>query len=60
LEYEPWCQGACLHTHNGHKGEIKQVQIWYDVKDCGLFWYCENAIEENIKRGFVVEDIINE
>ena len=48
------CEGNCLETHGTHKGEVIAVilsgQGWKDTK----FNYCQNAIEEDERRGFSV------
>jgi hypothetical protein len=49
------CDGAC----NKHIGHTKQVHVTRASHDWGTFNYCENAIAEDIKRGFAVE-IVNE
>ena len=49
---EPECQGICKE----HRGSIKRVEV-RDIrnrKDWGLFSYCDEAIEEDIKRGLDV------
>ena len=46
------CQGKCKE----HRGTIKRVEV-RDIrngKDCGLFLYCDEAIFEDIRRGFDV------
>lgn len=48
------CEGNCLETHSEHKGEVVAVIIsgngWQKTK----FNYCQNAIEEDERRGFFV------
>lgn len=52
------CEGNCEETHDEHKGEIKRVQVYSKSgKDWGEFWYCENAIKEDIKRGMKICEI---
>lgn len=41
------CDGACTE----HKGEVKPVYVRY----WGNFFYCEEAIEEDTRRGLEVE-----
>jgi hypothetical protein len=46
------CQGKCTV----HRGTIKRVEV-RDIrhgKDWGLFSYCDEAIEEDIRRGLDV------
>jgi hypothetical protein len=46
------CQGNCTV----HRGTIKRVEV-RDIrhgKDWGLFSYCDEAIEENLRRGLDV------
>lgn len=46
------CQGTCKK----HRGLITRVEV-RDIrngKDWGLFWYCEEAIKEDKRRGFTV------
>lgn len=49
------CEGNCIETHGEHSGEVKPVIVysheWKDTK----FNYCHNAIEEDRRRGFIVE-----
>lgn len=40
------CEGSCKE----HKGEVKEVYI----KGWGHFHYCEEAIEEDKRRGLIV------
>jgi hypothetical protein len=49
------CQGNCKE----HRGTIKRVEV-RDIrnrKDWGLFSYCDEAIEEDIRRGLDVSII---
>lgn len=49
------CQGKCKN----HRGTIKRVEV-RDIrngKDCGLFSYCDEAIDEDIRRGLDVSII---
>ena len=43
------CEGGCEE----HIGDVVEVQVipW------GTFWYCEEAIKEDKRRGLVVETI---
>ena len=46
------CQGNCKE----HRGMIHRVEV-RDIrngKDWGLFWYCDEAIDEDIRRGLDV------
>jgi hypothetical protein len=46
------CQGKCKE----HRGTIRRVEV-RDIrsgKDWGLFSYCDEAIEEDIRRGLDV------
>lgn len=46
------CQGKC----DKHRGSIKRVEV-RDIrngKDYGLFWYCDEAIEIDIRSGLTV------
>ena len=46
------CQGSCRE----HRGTVKRVEV-RDIrnrKDWGLFSYCDEAIEEDIRRGLDV------
>lgn len=49
------CEGNCIETHGEHSGEATGVIIsgngWKPTK----FNYCQNAIDEDIRRGFIVE-----
>ena len=42
------CAGSCEE----HKGEVKEVY----VKGWGYFYYCEEAIEEDKRRGLIVTE----
>jgi len=44
------CEGACKH----HVGPIQRVHVVGHGHDWGEFWYCQNAIEEDRRRGFTV------
>ena len=49
------CQGKCKE----HRGTIKRVEV-RDIrngKDWGLFSYCDEAIDEDIRRGLDVSII---
>lgn len=50
------CMGACL---DGHLGPVVRVNVVdpKDGKDWGDFWYCQEAIEEDKRHGFIVERI---
>ena len=52
------CDGGdnCL-LQGGHKGDVKSVNVTDKESelDWGKFNYCERAIEEDVKRGFLVE-----
>lgn len=55
IELNNKCQGDCLNTHDHHRGIVQKVEVsgiglWPPLK----FYYCENAIEEDICRGFEV------
>ena len=60
MNIHPECEGMCEQ----HRGEVKQVKVWgggYLPDDTywGAFWYCENAIEIDRNKKFIVE-VINE
>lgn len=42
------CEGSCEE----HKGKVKEIY----VKDWGHFYYCEEAIEEDRRRGLIVTE----
>lgn len=45
------CEGSCEeHTEN-----VELYHVWYGSKDWGLFWYCDNAVKEDISRGMTLE-----
>ena len=48
------CEGNCIKKHGRHSGDIKHVT----VSGWGKFFYCDNAIKDDISMGLVVE-IIN-
>jgi len=45
------CEGNCIKKYGRHSGDVKRVKIpgW------GEFFYCDNAIQEDISREFVVD-----
>lgn len=45
------CEGSCEE----HKGDVKRVHVWYGSKDWGEFDYCDQAIEEDERRGMQIE-----
>ena len=49
------CEGAC----DEHRGEVRKVTVTDpDVNrggEWGTFWYCETAIEDDRRNGFIVE-----
>ena len=53
---ETKCEGNCLQTHGEHKGEVKPVVVYSIEWEETKFNYCENAIYEDIRRGFTVEE----
>ena len=44
------CEGSCEE----HYGEVLLVNV---SNGWGTFWYCQEAIAEDIRRGFVVEPV---
>ena len=47
------CEGSCKE----HKGEVKKVHVKSYTVKWGSFYYCDEAIEEDKRRGFsVIED----
>lgn len=50
------CDGNCVQTHGEHKMEVKHVIVynheWKETK----FNYCQNAVDEDRRRGFTVEE----
>lgn len=49
------CEGNCIETHGEHRGEVKQVFIIGWTKEPCIFCYCQNAVEEDERRGFVIK-----
>jgi hypothetical protein len=54
------CVGACETCSDGHLGVVRHVRVsggasWPTGYDWGLFMYCEQAIDTDRSRGFVVE-----
>ncbi len=49
------CEGNCIETHGEHKGEVSHVVVysidWKETK----FNYCQNAVDEDTRRGFTVK-----
>lgn len=45
------CDGSCQE----HKGAVLRVQVWAGTYDWGLFLYCEEARQEDVRRGLTVE-----
>lgn len=51
------CQGNCIATHKEHKGLVQQVRVHGFGSESINFNYCQNAIEEDGRRGFSIEII---
>jgi len=51
------CDGNCDERNDGHKGEVIAVRVHGRfIPEPGLdFQYCQAAIEEDCKNGFLVE-----
>ena len=49
------CEGNCMETHGGHKGDVLSVVVSGNGLKDYTFIYCENAINEDISRGFFVK-----
>lgn len=49
------CEGNCLEHHGEHKGIVSPVVVYGQAIKPTKFNYCENAIKEDLRRGFVVE-----
>lgn len=48
------CDGNCEHTHDGHKGQVKEVTVQgFAYKEPVKFLYCENAIETDKGNGYI-------
>lgn len=46
------CMGDCVTTHGSHSGQIEVVRVISpDGYDWGWWPYCQNAIDEDTKRG---------
>ena len=45
------CQGNCCE----HDVEVRLVHVTFGYHDWGFWWYCENAIAEDIYRGLSME-----
>jgi len=52
------CEGNCVETHGSHRGKVKEVIISGNNWQKMTFFYCQNAIEEDIKRGFNVDAVL--
>lgn len=50
------CEGNCVRDDGGHSGEVVRVNVTdaSNSKDFGGYWYCDNAINEDRRRGFAV------
>jgi hypothetical protein len=52
------CEGACSNYVNGCHGIVKRVRVKDKMlspsHDWGLFNYCDEAIDEDIRRGLTV------
>lgn len=48
------CEGSCIENYGSHKGDVKEVLVSSEQWQPMTFFYCENAIDEDIKRGFTV------
>lgn len=51
------CEGMC----DACRGEVIAVTVYHPdtLRDWGLYFYCQNAIEEDRKRGLDVTRVIN-
>jgi hypothetical protein len=49
------CEGNCIEDFGEHKGTVKEVIVSGITFKPMTFNYCENAIEEDTRRGFTVE-----
>lgn len=47
------CSGSCEE----HTWDVQQVHVWGNCHDWGEFWYCEEAIREDRRRGLTVEPV---
>jgi hypothetical protein len=45
------CEGGCLF----HTGEVRKVRVTNHDRDWGCFYYCHDAVYEDISNGFAVE-----
>ena len=45
------CEGNC----EKHDGPVRCVRVYNNSKDWGIFNYCNEAINEDIRRGFNVD-----
>ena len=46
------CMGNCVETHGSHAGPVEVVRVIApDGYDWGWWPYCQNAIDEDTKRG---------
>lgn len=50
------CEGSCAE----HTGALKRVHVHHPNHDWGEFTYCDEAIEEDKRRGLSVEVLSNE
>lgn len=46
------CDGSC----GEHVGAIRKVRVWYGCFDWGYFNYCQAAVEEDERRGLIVNE----
>lgn len=47
------CEGDCINTHGEHSGDVRPYQVLAeDGWNWGEFFYCDNAAEEDARRGF--------
>ena len=49
------CEGNCLATHGEHSREVEKVLVSGMGTVEMEFYYCQNAIQEDEKRGFTVD-----
>lgn len=49
------CEGNC----DEHRGDVKCFQVidGKDNYDWGFYFYCEKAVEEDLRRGFKLEEL---
>jgi hypothetical protein len=53
-KHGPKCDGNCMETHGAHVGVVQRVLVMRAGFPEMRFSYCENAIQEDERRGYFV------